>query len=468
MFTHEDITNALAGELRRVSGPARRTYPRAVVDSRHVQPGDLFVALPGERVDGNDFVEDAVARGAAGALVERPPAAVPAGVSLYQVDNALAALHTLARWFWAQRPLPALEITGTVGKTSTKEVAARLFSTRYRVLMSEGGLNGDIGFPLALLRREPEHEFAVLELGMHEQGEIARQCTLAPPRYGIVTNIGFTHMERLGSQAAIVEAKRELVEHLPPEGAVALNGDDPLVMSMRPAAYTRIYSYGLSEGCNVHAGAIESLGRAGMAFTLSYGGRAVRIRTPLVGQHNVYTCLSVAAIALADGFTLEEIGEGLLRAENPLRLQFVPGPNGSLLIDDTYNASPASMTAALRVLAEQPGRRIAALGDMLELGAVEEICHRRLGAEAAAVADVLFTVGTRSRWTAEAARAAGARDVRECADKAALAAALRDELRPGDVALLKGSRGLALETVVAELRQQDGDEHRPGVPRAEP
>lgn len=454
MFTHDDITTALAGELRRVSGPAGRSYPRAVVDSRQARPGDLFVALPGERVDGNDFVDDALARGAAAALVERAPLSVPDGVALYEVDDSLAALHTLARWFWARRPLPALEITGTVGKTSTKEVAARLFGSRYQVLMSEGGLNGDIGFPLALLRREPEHEFAVLELGMHYQGEISLQCTLAPPRYGIVTNIGFTHMERLGSQAAIVEAKRELVEHLPPEGAVALNGDDPLVMSMRSAAYTRVFVYGTSEGCDVHASEIESLGRDGLTFTLNSAGRSARVRTPLVGRHNVYTCLSVAAIALADGWDIEEIAQALGQVENPLRLKFLPGPNGSLLIDDTYNASPASMAAALRVLAEQPGRRIAALGDMLELGDVEEACHRALGADVGTVADVLFTVGTRSRWTAEAARAAGARDVRECANKQALAEALLDELRPGDVLLLKGSRGLALETVVEQLRQQ--------------
>jgi UDP-N-acetylmuramoyl-tripeptide--D-alanyl-D-alanine ligase len=452
MFSHDDILRALAGELRRVSGAAAPAYPRAVVDSRQVQPGDLFVALPGARVDGNDFVCDAIARGAAGALVQRPVPHSPASVSIYEVDDALGALHNLARWFWAGRPLPSLEITGTVGKTSTKEVAARLFGGRYRVLMSEGGLNGDIGFPLALLRREPAHDFAVLELGMHERGEISRQCTLAPPRYGIVTNIGYTHMERLGSQAAIVEAKRELVEHLPPEGAAALNGDDPLVMAMRQAAYTRVFVYGTSEGCDVHGGVIGSLGRDGLIFTLSHGGRSARVQTPLVGTHNIYTCLSVAAIAIADGFTLEEIAEGLARAENPLRLRFVDGPNGSLIIDDTYNASPASMAAALTVLAEQRGRRMAVLGDMLELGEVEEHCHRELGRQAAQAADVLFSVGTRARWTASAAREAGARDVREFPGKEGLAAALCAELRAGDVALLKGSRGLALETVVAELR----------------
>ena len=458
MFTHDDILQSLSGDLRRVSGAVAAPYLRAVADSRQAREGDLFVALRGERVDGNDFVEDAFARGAAGALVERAQQDLPPGRAVYEVADSLAALQRVAKWFWRQRPLPALEITGTVGKTSTKEVAARVFGSRYRVLMTEGGLNGDIGLPLVLLRREPAHDFAVLELGMHYQGEITLQCELAPPRYGIVTNIGFTHMERLGSQAAIVAAKRELVEHIPPDGAVALNGDDPLVLGMCDAARGRVLVYGTAEGCDVHGGEVESRGRDGIAFTLSHGGRSVRVRTPLVGAHNVYTCLSTAAVALADGFTLDGVAEALARAENPLRLKFTEGPNGSLLIDDTYNASPASMAAALRVLAEQQprpgtpaGRRIAVLGDMLELGAVEEAAHRTLGRQATDGADVLFTVGPRARWIASAAREAGARDVREFPGKDTLAAAIRAELRPGDVVLLKGSRGLALETVVNEL-----------------
>ncbi len=457
MFTHSDITAALHGELQRVAGCATAAYPRAEVDSRRVRPGDLFVALRGDRVDGNDFVAEALAHGAAGALVERIPADLPSGAALYQVPDALKALQRLARWHWRQRPLPALEITGTVGKTSTKEVAARVFGRKYNVLMSEGGLNGDIGLPLVLLRREQRHDFAVLELGMHYRGEISLQCDLAPPRYGIVTNIGYTHMERVGSRAAIVEAKRELVEHVSPDGAVALNGDDPLVMTMRGAAGTRVLVYGTSEGCDVRGSEIESRGRDGISFTLTNAGRSMRVHAPLVGLHNVYTCLATAAIALADGFTLAETGEALAGVSNPLRLKFVDGPGGALLIDDTYNAAPASMAAALCVLAGQPGRKVAALGDMLELGDVEEEQHQAIGRHAARTVDVLFTVGPRARWIAGAARAAGALDVREFTDKQELASALRAELRAGDVALLKGSRGLALETVVEALTSPAGD-----------
>jgi UDP-N-acetylmuramoyl-tripeptide--D-alanyl-D-alanine ligase len=457
VFTHDDVLTALEEAPVRLHGAAAGPYARAVVDSRRVGPGDLFVALRGARVDGNDFVPDAFARGAAAALAERAPAAMPAGRAVYVVPDALAALQRLAGWFWARRPLPALAITGTVGKTSTKEVAARVFGTRYRVLATEGGLNGEIGLPLVLLRREPQHAFAVLELGMYRRGEIALQCRLAPPRYGIVTNIGYTHMERLGSREAIVAAKRELVEHIPPDGVAALNGDDPLVLSMRGACAGRVIVYGTVEGCDVHARDLASHGRAGIAFTLGHAGRSARVRSPLVGLHHVSTCLAVAAVALADGFTLAEVAEALAHADNPLRLRFLAGPRGALLIDDTYNANPASMTAALRVLAEQPGRRLAVLGDMLELGAVEEEAHRALGREAAAVAEVLFTVGPRARWIAEAARAAGAADVRAFAGKDGLTEALAAELRAGDVVLLKGSRGLALETVVEALSARAGD-----------
>lgn len=451
MFTHDDVIAALAPRLHAHSGAPAGPYPRAVVDSRGVQPGDLFVALRGERVDGNDYVAEALARGAAGALVERMPEPAPEGKALYQVENSLTALQELAGHFWAERPLPALEITGTVGKTSTKEVAGRLFGRRYDVLMTEGGLNGDTGMPLVLLRREPHHTFAVIELGMHYRGEITLQCRLAPPRYGIVTNIGYTHMERLGSRENIVLAKRELVECLPADGAAALNGDDPLVLHMRSAARCRVLIYGTGADADVRGTDVDPLGRDGLRFTLHHGRRSVPVRTPLVGEHNLYTCLSVAAVALADGFTLDEIAEGLATVENPLRLRFVQGPNGATLIDDTYNASPASMAAALRVLAGQPGRRIAVLGDMLELGDVEERLHRELGEHAAGAASVLFTVGPRARWIAEAARAAGLCDVREHVGKEGLAQALRAEARAGDTILLKGSRGLALETVVTGL-----------------
>lgn len=452
MLTHADIVTGLGPALLRQIGSAAAPVTRAVADSRLCRPGDLFVALRGEHLDGNDFVADAFRRGAVAALAQRAPADVPAGHVVYETAEPLAALHALAGWWRQRMPARVVAITGTVGKTTTKEICAHVLGTRARVLKTEASLNGDIGLPLMLLRLRPDHEVAVLELGLYYAGEIRLQCDLARPRSGIVTNVGYTHASRLGSIDAIARAKRELVEALPPEGTVALNGDDPRVAAMAAVARCRVVTYGLSDGCDVRADAVEDAGLDGLAFRMVTAAGAVRVRTPLIGRHNVRNCLAAAAAALAAGMSPDAIADALHTATNPLRLKILAGPRGSTLIDDTYNANPASMAAALDVLAGLPGRRIAVLGDMLELGDEEERLHRELGEQAARVADLLILVGTRSRWTAAAARATGAAAVRLLADKTGLADALRADIRPGDVVLLKASRGLALETVVEALR----------------
>ena len=452
MLTHADIVAGLGPTLRRTIGLGTTPIERAVADSRLCRAGDLFVALPGEHVDGNDYVEDAFARGAVAALAARPPAVVPAGRTVYETADALAALQTLAAWWRSRFDPRVVAITGTAGKTSTKEITAHVLGARNRVLKTEASLNGDIGLPLMLLRLRPEHEVAVLELGLFTAGEIRLQCELAQPRYGIVTNVGYTHAERLGSIDAIARAKCELAEWLPAEAVLALNADDPRVAAMATCARCRVVTYGLGHGADLRAEAIEDFGLDGLAFRIVAGQAAAGVRTPLIGRHNVYNCLAAAAVALADGMTLADVATALATATNPLRLKALPGPRGSTLIDDTYNAGPASMAAALDVLAVVPGRRIAVLGDMLELGDEEERLHRELGERAAGVADVLFLIGPRARWTAEAARAAGAADVRELADTTGLAAAILAEARPGDIVLLKASRGMALERVVETLR----------------
>jgi UDP-N-acetylmuramoyl-tripeptide--D-alanyl-D-alanine ligase len=451
MLTHADIVAGLGPLLLRQSGVASAPVERAVADSRLCRPGDLFVALPGETLDGNDFTEDAFARGATAVIAARPAGDPPAGRALFQVEDALTALHTLAAW-WRGRFHPrVVALTGTVGKTSTKEITAHVLGARSCVLKTEASLNGDIGLPLMLLRLRPEHEVAVLELGLFYSGEIRLQCELARPRYGIVTNIGYTHASRLGSLDAIARAKRELVEWLPAEGTAALNADDPQVAAMAPFARCRVVRYGLSDGCDVRGDDIEDFGLDGLAFTVRTPDGSAHVRTPLLGRHNVHNCLAATAVALADGMALDAVAGALATATNPLRLKALDGPRGSTLIDDTYNANPASMAAALDVLAAVPGRRIAVLGDMLELGEEEERLHRELGERAARVADLLFVVGPRSRWTAAAARAA-APEVRHFERKEGLAAALAAEIRPGDVVLFKASRGMAFETVVEALR----------------
>ncbi|MGH2600003.1 MAG: UDP-N-acetylmuramoyl-tripeptide--D-alanyl-D-alanine ligase [Dehalococcoidia bacterium] len=467
MLTHADIRNGLGDALQRTLGPGSVAVERAVADSRLCRTGDLFVALPGESLDGNDYVEDAFARGAAAALAERPPATLPDGCTVYLVDRALPALQRLAGWWRARFSPRVIAITGTVGKTSTKEIAAHVLATRATVLRTEASLNGDIGLPLMLLRLRPEHEVAVLELGLYYAGEITLQCDLAQPRFGIVTNVGHTHAERLGTIAAIAAAKRELVEWMPDEGMVALNADDPRVAAMAAPDRCRVVTYGLSPGAEIRGDAVQDLGLDGFTFRMHAHGQTVPVHTPLIGRHNVHNCLAAAAVALADGMTPAEVAEALATANNPLRLQRLPGPNGSTLIDDTYNANPASMNAALDLLEAIPatgGRRIAVLGDMAELGPEEEWLHRALGERAARTADLLILTGGRSRWTAEAARLAGGADVRYVDHPGRLAAAVLAEAGPGDVILLKASRSMAFERVVEallaarDIEAQDGPE----------
>lgn len=465
MLTDSDIRAGLGDALRRTAGPGAPMIERAVADSRLCRPGDLFVALPGESLDGNDYVNDAFARGAVAALAGRVPATVPEGCTVYEAPETLAALQRLAAW-WRNRFDPrVLAITGTVGKTSTKEIAAHVLGARARVLKTESSLNGDIGLPLMLLRLRPEHEVAVLELGLFYAGEITLQCDLARPRYGIVTNVGYTHAERLGSIEAIAEAKGELVAWMPPDGLVALNADDPRVAAMAGHARCTVVRYGLDSGCDVRAERVEDAGLDGFSFQMLAHGQTVTVRTPLIGRHNVHNCLAAAAVALAEGMTLREIAEALATASNPLRLKRLPGPNGSILIDDTYNANPASMNAALDLLgaAARTGRRIAVLGDMFELGAEEERLHRELGERAATTADLVLLTGEKSRWTAEAARAQRGAEIRYVAAPDRVAAEVAAIAAPGDVILLKASRGMEFERVVEALRAgapADIDENR--------
>lgn len=450
---HTDVLAILGPALRRVTGIARAPLGRAVVDSRLCQTGDLFVALPGEHVDGAAYVEDALARGATAVLATRTPATVPAGCAVYETGEPLAALQRLAAGWRERFDVRVLAITGTVGKTSTKEIAAQVLGRRYALLKNEGNLNGDIGLPLVLLNLRAEHEAAVLEMGMYAEGEIRLQCELARPRWGIITNVGYTHAARLGGIEAIARAKGELAAWLPPEATLALNADDPYVAQMAERARCRVVHYSAGGAADVRAVEVEEYGLDGIGFTIEARGARAHVRTPLIGRHNAGNCLAVTAIGLADGMSLDEIAEALARATNPLRLTVYPGPNGSTLIDDRYNASPASVAAALDVLARAPGRRrIAVLGQMAELGEAEERLHRAAGEQAARTADLIFTVGPLARWLAEAARAAGHGDVRHTDEKIGLAEAVIAEARPGDVILIKGARGLALESVVEMLR----------------
>lgn len=445
----------------------------AAIDSRQVIPGSLFVAIPGERVDGHDFIGDAFKRGATFALTQRDVNAsfrtldLRGGLSAeskpdltpplcLRVDNTTAALQHIARAWRRKLDLRVIGITGSVGKSTTKEVVAQVLSERYRTLRSPGNLNNEIGLPLTLLRLGSGYERAVLEMGFYVPGEIAFLCDIALPQIGVVTNIGTVHAERAGSQENIFLGKSELVQALPPapEGTAILNFDDPWVRKMEEKTKARVFFYGFSSEAHLWADNVEGLGLDGVRFRLHYKNETLHVRVPMIGRHSVETALRAAAVGLIEGLNWQEILNGLSQGHTQLRLVAVRSESGALMLDDTYNASPESMLASLNLLSELEGkRRIAVLGDMLELGPYERQGHEMVGLRAAQVADILVTLGPRAHIYAEAARRTGTKTPRifEFEDSAAVIDWLKKNLASGDTALLKGSHGLRMDRIIAAL-----------------
>ena len=446
----------------------------AAIDSRQVIPGALFVALPGENVDGHDYVGEAFERGASVALVERDMSAdfpvldlrEPTAIEQIEVidlpiclwvSDSLEALQRIARRWRDTLSVRVIGVTGSVGKSTTKELTAEVLEQRYRTMKNPGNLNNEIGLPLSLLRLTEAHERAVLEMGFYVPGEIALLCEIAQPQVGVITNISQVHLERAGTMEAIVQGKGELVESLPPapDGVAVLNFDDLLTRQMAERTQATVFYYGLAPEADLWASEIRGLGLEGVRFVMNYRGESIYIRVPLLGRHSVHTALRAAAVGLVEGLSWEEIVGGLQSSQSQLRLVAVQGPKGALLIDDTYNAAPPSVIAALNLLAELDGRRVAVLGDMLELGEYEERGHRMVGARAAQVADELVTVGRRAQWIANEALLAGLMEsqVVVLEDSQAAIEYLRDCVGANDVVLIKGSRGVNMDQIVVELEE---------------
>jgi UDP-N-acetylmuramoyl-tripeptide--D-alanyl-D-alanine ligase len=449
----------------------------AAIDSRQVIPGCLFVALPGERTDGHQYVGEAFKNGASLALVEQEipgrvpvidlrtkpnltettlPSSVLRGKPFcLRVENTLQALQSVSAFYRRKMNLRVIGITGSVGKSTTKELIADVLGRRYNTLKNLGNLNNEIGLPLTLMRLTTGHERAVLEMGFYVPGEIALLCELALPEVGVVTNIGTVHAERAGSQEAIARGKAELVQALPPapRGVAILNYDDPLVRNMATQTQARVFFYGLDPAADLWADEIESLGLEGIRFRLHYHREVLHLRVPMIGRHSVHTALRAAAVGLVEGLTWIEIIDGLRYARAQLRLVAVRTQNGALILDDSYNASPESTLAALNLLNELDGNRIAVLGEMLELGQYEKQGHEIVGRRAAEVARRLVAVGERAKMIVDAAGRAGMSlaTITWVADVPQAIEILKDELREGDVVLVKGSHGLRMDRIVSEL-----------------
>jgi len=446
----------------------------AAIDSRLVIPGSMFVAIQGERVDGHEYVQEAIQLGAVVLLIEREISvtipvldirksleetdlkSVEIPLAIF-VDSTVEALQKIATTWRQKLSLRVIGITGSVGKSTTKELTADVLGQRYRTLKNPGNLNNEIGLPLSLLRLTKSYECAVLEMGFYVPGEIALLCRIAKPQVGVITNVSHVHMERAGSLDAIVKGKGELVQGLPPkpEGVAILNYDEPLVREMAHDTEAEIFYYGLSPEADLWASEIEGLGLEGIRFILNYRGDSLHVRVPLLGRHSVHTVLRAAAVGLVEKLTWEEIIGGLRRSQTQLRLVAVQGPGGSLIMDDTYNAAPTSVIAGLNLLAELEGRRIAVLGDMLELGDFEERGHRMVGVRVAGTADELVAVGSRAKWIAEEALLSGLPEARVVVveDKDAAIEYLHDRIGEGDVVLVKGSRGMQMDQIVSALEE---------------
>lgn len=491
LFSVREIVEATGGRL--VEGAPEAEITGVTLDSRRVAPGDLFVAIIGERVDGHTFVGTSLAAGAAAVLVSRWPlagaptgggsGAASSGKSVIQVPDTVAALGALATHHRRKFDFRAVGITGSVGKTTTKDLTSAVLSSRFSTLSSEGNLNSDLGLPLVVFRARPEHQVAVFEMAMRGPGQIRDLCHIVHPEVGVITNIGQTHIELLGSVEAIADTKAELVESLPAEGVAVLNADDPWTPRLAGHARGgRIVYYGMgaktsaqapAPGASVSGAAAVpevrgedpvSHGERGFSLTLVTPGGRARCTIPIPGLHNIPNALAAAAVGVVFGLDVEEIARSLEGVViSGMRVQ-IHRTGRFTVIDDTYNANPVSTLAALAVLDEvgRGGRRIFVFANMLELGIHAAAGHAEVGRDVARRRpDWFLTVGDLAARAAEAAIQAGypAARVVNSRSNPEVISVLHDLLQDGDTVLVKGSRGMTLEQVVSALTGKEGPSH---------
>lgn len=439
----------------------------AVVDSRQAISASMFVAIEG----GHVFVKTAFDRGSHLALIQdkvdedirvldltvpfTQATMIPEPPFAVRVVDSTVSLQKLAAFWRKKFNLRVLGITGSVGKSTTKELVAEVLSHRFRTLKNIGNYNNEVGLPLTLLRLGSGYECAVLEMGFFVPGEIKLLCDIALPQVGILTNIGTVHAERAGSQAEIALGKSELVQALPsaPNGTAILNIDDPWIVPMAQQTEARIFFYGLDPKAELWADDIVSQGLNGIHFTLHYHGETFSMQAPVIGRHSIHTVLRTVAAGLVEGMEMPEIIYAIQQASSQLRLVAVHTRQGALLLDDTYNASPESTMAALNLLNDLPGRKIAVLGGMYELGMYEKSGHEMIGIRAAEVADQLITFGEHARMISAAALEAGlpASAVSSFDQVDEVVDALHSILKQDDVVLVKGSHGLRMDRIVQAL-----------------
>lgn len=453
------VLTAVLGTLAR--GNEGIAFSGIELDSRKVKPGDLFIPLPGERADGHDFILSALQKGASGSLALKSwavPQDFPEDKVLILVDDVLLALQKLSAFYVdLVQPDYRIGITGSNGKTSTKDLTASVLSKKFKVCKTLGNHNNEIGVPLTLFSLTRKDRAAVVEMGMRGLGEITELTDLVRPQIGVVTNVGQSHLEILGTQDNIAKAKGELVESLPENGCAVLNGDDPYVRAMASRAACPVLFYGLADA-DVMAEEINSRGELGTEFILVTPSGKIPVFLPLLGLHNVYNALAAAGAAVALQVDLALIKEGLEHPElTAMRLEILNLADGIRVINDAYNASPASMRSALHILADlrQANPTLAVLGNMYELGDDSAAMHYEVGRLAAELGiDHLLTVGDLARDIARGAKENGLQQITVCGDLIEAEAELKGLLKPETIILLKASRSMQLERLVAYLRER--------------
>jgi len=459
IFTVEDVVRGTQGAL--VGGDLGVPVAGVSIDTRTLAVGEVFFAIVGHERDGHAFLDHAAARGAACLVVSSLPDDLRGPTPVVLVEDTTRALGRLAAYHRARFSLPVAAVTGSNGKTTTKEMMASVLGALGPVLKPESSFNNQWGLPLTLFRLGPEHRAAALELGANQPGEIAALARICRPTVGIVTVVASAHTEFFGSLDGVQAEKSALVRAIPPEGAVVLNADDARVLAMREQAAARVLTYGTSAAADVRAvgSAVET--REGVRFALAMGAQERSVRLAFAGRHNIVNALAAAGAGHALGLALDQIAAGL-EAARPAKGRCVWRRSGGItILDDTYNANPSSLGTALDTLAAGAGaaRRVVVLGDMLELGAGADAAHREAGrAIAAAGVAELIGVGRHARAAVEAARASGLAESHHTVTFEDTVVLLLKRLVPGDALLVKGSRGMRMEQVVDALMGRFGGE----------
>ena len=451
-FNFDEIINATNAKILR-NEEKNITFTDIVTDSRKIIENSLFIALKGEKFNGEDFVIDAIQKGAAGVLVSNDcqQEKLPTEGIILSVENTLTAYQQIAGAWRNKFNIPIAAITGSNGKTTTKDLTAAVLSSFGKVQKTTGNFNNEIGVPLTLLGIDESHKSAVVEIGMRGLHQIEELAKIVKPTIGIVTNVGQTHIELLGSIENISRAKRELVEAIKEGGTVILNADDTNVIEMKNHINpgVKLITFGIENDADVRAENIIT-GASSTIFTIKYKGDSYDCEIPMLGRHNVSNALAAAATGIAIGLHVDEIRNGFAKlATTKMRFEIVER-NGLHIINDAYNASPASMRAAIQTTAEiAQGRKIAVLGDMLELGSISESAHREVGSELVKNNfDILITFGKLGKFIAEGAKSAGLNEIFTSDTHEEAAEHLNKILQTGDTILFKGSRGMKMEKII--------------------